>query len=102
MGRPGNYRSLQEVYSRAYPTGRRIHYAALNQRDQGFLAHLLKNSGSPVHLLANAVPPSPPLQSSKEGHTSNLPENLILYPVRAVRRKNLGELALLSAAHPDP
>ena len=100
-GRPGNYRSLQEVYSRAYPTGRRIHYAALNQRDQGFLAHLLKNSGSPVHLLANAVPPSPPLQSSKEGHISNLPENLILYPVRAVRRKNLGELALLSAAHPD-
>ena len=70
-GRPANYRSLQEVYSRAYPTGRRIHYAALNQRDQGFLAHLLKNSGSPVHLLANAVPPSPPLQSSKEGHTSN-------------------------------
>ena len=100
-GRPGNYLSLSEVYQRAYPTGPNIHYAALNQRDRGFLAHMLKESPSPVHLLANAVPPSTPFSESQEDKTWNLPENLLLYPVRAVRRKNLGELALLASAHHD-
>ena len=101
-GRPGNYRSLQEVYPRAYPTGKNIHYAALNQRDRGFLNRMLDGSLSPVHLLANAVPPSPTFSKSEEGKSNKeLPENLFLYPVRAVRRKNLGELALLATAHPD-
>jgi hypothetical protein len=49
-GRPGNYLSLSEVYQRAYPTGPTIHYAALNQRDRGFLAHMLKDSSSPGSL----------------------------------------------------
>jgi hypothetical protein len=100
-GRPGNYLSLSEVYQRAYPTGPTIHYAALNQRDRGFLAHMLKDSSSPVHLLANAVPPSTPFSESQEEKILDLPENLLLYPVRAVRRKNLGELALLASSHPD-
>ena len=100
-GRPGNYLSLREIYSRAYPTGSHIHYAALNQRDRGFLAHMLNDCPSPVHLLANAVPPSPSLPTLKGDSISHLPENLFLYPVRAVRRKNLGELALLASAHPD-
>ena len=63
-GRPGNYLSLREVYPRVYPTGSHIHYAALNQRDRSFLAHMLKDSPSPVHLLANAVPPSTPFSES--------------------------------------
>ena len=100
-GRPGNYISLSEVYQRAYPTGPNIHYAALNQRDRGFLAHMLKDSPSPVDLLANAVPPSTPFSAPQGGNTFNLPENLLLYPVRAVRRKNLGELALLASSHQD-
>lgn len=100
-GRPGNYLSLSEVYQRAYPTGPTIHYAALNQRDRGFLAHMLKDSSSPVHLLANAVPPSTPFSGSQEEKILDLPENLLLYPVRAVRRKNLGELALLASSHQD-
>jgi hypothetical protein len=100
-GRPGNYLSLSEVYQRAYPTGSTIHYAALNQRDRGFLAHMLKDSSSPVHLLANAVPPSTPFSESQEEKILDLPENLLLYPVRAVRRKNLGELALLASSHQD-
>lgn len=100
-GRPGNYLSLSEVYQRAYPTGHTIHYAALNQRDRGFLAHMLKDSSSPVHLLANAVPPSTPFSESQEEKILDLPENLLLYPVRAVRRKNLGELALLASSHQD-
>ena len=100
-GRPGNYLSLSEVYQRAYPTGHTIHYAALNQRDRGFLAHMLKDSASPVHLLANAVPPSTPFSEFQEEKILDLPENLLLYPVRAVRRKNLGELALLASSHQD-
>ena len=100
-GRPGNYLSLSEVYQRAYPTGHTIHYAALNQRDRGFLAHMLKDSSSRVHLLANAVPPSTPFSESQEEKILDLPENLLLYPVRAVRRKNLGELALLASSHQD-
>ena len=31
----------------------------------------------------------------------NLPSNLFLYPVRAVRRKNLGEIALIASAYPE-
>ncbi len=100
-GRPGNYLSLREVYPRVYPTGSHIHYAALNQRDRGFLAHMLKDSPSPVHLLANAVPPSSPFSAFARENICDLPENLLLYPVRAVRRKNLGELALLASAHHD-
>ena len=100
-GRPGNYISLSEVYQRAYPTGPNIHYAALNQRDRGFLAHMLKDSPSPVDLLANAVPPSTPFSKPQDGNKFGLPENLLLYPVRAVRRKNLGELALLASSHQD-
>ena len=100
-GRPGNYLSLSEVYQRAYPTGPNIHYAALNQRDRGFLAHMLKDSPSPVDLLANAVPPSTPFSKPQDGNKFGLPENLLLYPVRAVRRKNLGELALLASSHHD-
>jgi hypothetical protein len=52
-------------------------------------------------LLANAVPPSTPFSESQEEKILDLPENLLLYPVRAVRRKNLGELALLASSHQD-
>ena len=100
-GRPGNYLSLCEVYPRAYPTGTKIHYAALNQRDRDFLAHMLKDSPSPVHLLANAVPTVVTLPTHESKSKSSLPENLFLYPVRAVRLKNLGELALLASSHSD-
>jgi hypothetical protein len=52
-------------------------------------------------LLANAVPPSTPFSEFQEEKILDLPENLLLYPVRAVRRKNLGELALLASSHQD-
>ena len=99
-GRPDNFLSLKTVYNRAYPTSGRIHYAVLNQRDYLFFDELLEGSSSKVHLLANAIPSDIPKVevSSQRG---SLPENLYLYPVRAVRRKNLGELALLSMIHPD-
>ena len=102
-GRPGNFLNLGRSHERAYPTGGQIHYAALNRRDQSFLQYVLKDHPSSVHLLANAVPSVTPSDLVKTRRTSNsgIPDNLYLYPVRAVRRKNLGELALLAASHPE-
>lgn len=99
-GRPTNFGALKDVYPKAYPTSSNIHYAVLNHRDFSFMEGLLKNSASKVHLLANAIPP---IQESTQtqSHSTKLPDNLILYPVRAVRRKNLGELALISSAYGD-
>ncbi|HCM28445.1 MAG: hypothetical protein A2Z99_09135 [Treponema sp. GWB1_62_6] len=63
------------------------HYAALNGRDFSFL----KRAGLNVegaHLLPNAVVPMTA--------TPGLERTRYLYPVRAIRRKNLGEALLLS------
>ncbi len=79
-GRPLAY-SDQE-----YP--RDCHYAAINSRDCGFLLDAgLKPEG--LHLVPNMVDapsalPRVPLS------------NRVLYPVRAIRRKNIGEALLLS------
>ena len=79
-GRPLAY-SDQE-----YP--RDCHYAAINSRDLGFLLDAgLKPEG--LHLVSNMVdaPPAlPPVPLS----------NRVLYPVRAIRRKNIGEALLMS------
>ena len=99
-GRPENYLALNEVYHQTFPTSPQIHYAVLNHRDFSFLKVLLKDSESSVHLLANAIPAND-LQNISLPVKSYLPKNLILYPVRAVRRKNLGELAFLSVLYPE-
>ena len=98
-GRPGNFTCLNHCYASTYPSSERIHYAALNHRDLSFLDLMLAGLPSKAHLLANAIPFGGN-QADGETHPE-LPENLFLYPVRAVRRKNLGELALLSIAHPE-
>lgn len=93
-GRPDNYTNLGKLKKRLYPVAPHIHYAALNQRDVGFL----KAAGIPesnLHLLPNAVSPLP----NSEPRTPN-PEPLYVYPCRAIRRKNIGELLLWSAAMP--
>ena len=97
-GRPGNFRNLGSHYAGAYPIGPRIHYAALNHRDLSFLQVML-GEHSHSHLLANSIPESGEILSNES--YPDLPENLYLYPVRAVRRKNLGELALLSMLFPE-
>lgn len=65
------------------------HYAVINSRDY---RALLKAGATPqgVHLLPNmvALPESPAAESP--------PSELILYPIRAIRRKNIGEAILLS------
>ena len=99
-GRPSNFNALQEIYSTAYPSSSRIHYATLNHRDHSFLKKIFSGKTSQVHLLANAI--SIPLDKEVKNQSHrDLPDNLFLYPVRAVRRKNLGELALIASAHPE-
>jgi glycosyltransferase involved in cell wall biosynthesis len=100
-GRPALYARLLygvgegdpgRLAGRVYPLATHIHYAVLTDRDRSFLAV----AGIPedrLHLLPNAVAmPSPPTQVSHPFEN----RRLWLYPTRAIRRKNLGELLLWS------
>lgn len=79
--RPGAYSPAP------YPAD--CHYAVLNRRDRDVLqAAGLRPDG--VHLLPNEVAAPPP------GDPHAAPGHHVLYPVRAIRRKNVGEAILLS------
>ena len=85
-GRPGAY-----FKDDAYPTD--VHYGVINKRD----LRLLKQAGlrdAGLHYLPNMVSPLP--YGDHEGD-----KDLILYPVRGIRRKNLGEILLLSLFLPS-
>lgn len=107
-GRPENYKALflklagkdiGRLNKLLYPTGDHIGYAFINGRDRSFF----KNAGiapDHCHLLANPVW----LDIDKDA-AIDTPEfkdkKLYLYPTRSIRRKNLGELLLWSAAASD-
>ena len=90
-GRPENYQGLR-VHEQLYPLAPQIRYLTINSRDLSFLRSVGVPAGQ-SSLLPNAViapPTSPP-------ETAFYPDSsLILYPVRGIRRKNLGEFCLLS------
>lgn len=77
-----------DVYSlEAYPDG--AHWAVINRRDEA----MLRAAGAEaVTFLPNPVP-CPPWQG--EASFASGP-GLVLYPVRGIRRKNLGEAVLLA------
>ena len=78
------------------PYTRDCHYAVLNQRDYNLLLQAgLKADG--LHLLPNPVPPF--AQGSEKYGRSTAP---VLYPVRALRRKNIGEALLLTRFFKPP
>jgi len=84
-GRPGNYCREE------YPAD--CHYAVINTRDYGVLIRSgLKRSG--LHYLPNAIRP---LNVPKN---SGAQRDIVLYPVRAIRRKNIGEAIFLSLFAP--
>lgn len=94
-GRPANYAGQRKASSidQLYPSAPRFHYATLNQRD----AAILRGAGvseDRLHLLPNAVS-APPAVSPGDPPFPEA-DRFLLYPVRGIRRKNLGELALLS------
>lgn len=108
--RPGNYVQLKSALQLAtasqlghalYPQAGHLHYAVLNARD----LDILKRTGfKNVHLLPNPVFALPgltprPQARRKLAETIGVSEHrpLLLYPVRAIRRKNIGEALLWSA-----
>ena len=95
-GRPENYHNLrgeQEIY----PLAPQIHYLTINSRDLA----LLKNAGIPsqqISQLRNAIGPT---DETSRTPFSEATSPLLLYPVRGIRRKNLGEFCLLAALAPE-
>lgn len=105
--RPAMYARLRETLDLGdalYPQGAGIHYATLNRRDAG----ILERAGMEprrVHLLPNPVfdlgelPPRERVReklAARRGVPADAP--LLVYPVRGITRKNLGEMLLWSAA----
>src|SRR5690606_29176205 len=76
----------------AYPSD--CHYAVINQRDRRRLVQSGLNPEA-VHYLPNPVAPIAAASYPEQ------PEDHVLYPVRAIRRKNIGEAMLLSLFFPD-
>jgi hypothetical protein len=77
-----------DAYFKA-PYQRDCHYAVLNSRDYRILLSAgLKKKG--LHLLPNMVSPLETVSDERPAAP------VILYPVRAIRRKNIGEALLLS------
>ncbi|MEO7098385.1 MAG: HAD family hydrolase [Luteolibacter sp.] len=94
-GRPGNYQLIAGCET-LYPISPRIHYAFLNSRDlEIFTAAGLP--GQNTGILTNPIPC--PISSSNARNNSGPP--IIFAPIRGIRRKNIGELVLLSALAPD-
>lgn len=110
--RPANYRHLanawqtdnpQKLADKQYLTGTGIHYATLTGRDHKLL-HLAGIDDERLHILPNPVAEFPGSRTYEQVARSTrsqlgIPEtaNLVLYPVRGIRRKNLGELLLHAA-----
>ncbi|MHC4405721.1 MAG: glycosyltransferase family protein [Planctomycetota bacterium] len=89
-----------------YPQASHVHYAVLNRRDRGIL-RAAGVSDDCLHLLPN---PTPALERlpSRGGARDRLQEQFavghndrfVLYPVRCIRRKNVGEALLYSKLAP--
>ena len=88
-GRPQNLINLE---LETYPVAPQIHYATLNNRDA---QHLKAANITNVSVLPPPIEIPPVQRKPIEKATKSRP--LLLYPVRAIRRKNLGEAVLLAA-----
>ena len=99
-GRPENYRLLREHLGDGlddilYPNADHVWYAPINFRDKAFLEGI----GLPhVHELPNSV-----TQHVKQASQPAQPgkARTIVYPARAIRRKNMGEFLLWSLLAPE-
>ncbi len=91
-GRPENAPLLNGC-ANPYPIASHVHYAFINTRD----LRRFTGAGLPegnAHLLAN------PCSEDRPATRSDSDVPLLLYPVRGIRRKNLGELLLLMLLAP--
>ncbi|MCA9074904.1 MAG: glycosyltransferase family 4 protein [Planctomycetaceae bacterium] len=106
--RPANYRHLtqtlgmDDLSADVYFQAEYVHYATLNGRD----FNVLSNAGvsaERLHFLPNPVPEMGELPSREEARAKleerfgvSPEDRYVLYPVRGIRRKNVGEMVLLS------
>ncbi|TWT46806.1 HAD family hydrolase [Botrimarina hoheduenensis] len=114
--RPENYRHLRQALDEddaarlgalLYPQAAGVHYATLTERD----ADILRSAGvapGRLHTLPNPVAEFASFPPQDEARARVLPAlglpaeaRLIVYPVRGIRRKNLGEMLLLAALVPE-
>jgi glycosyltransferase involved in cell wall biosynthesis len=99
-GRPENYQNQTHAPATVlYPSAPQIHYAVINRRDRD----ILRGAGLDVdclHLLPNAVG-APPKATEAGSPDFAKGKTFFLYPTRGIRRKNIGELLLLSALAGD-
>ena len=76
-----------DVYAARWEYPENCHYAVINRRDYSYLKRAgLREEG--LHLIPNEVVPI--------AAAPGLPRTRYLYPVRGIRRKNLGEALLVS------
>ncbi len=108
--RPANYRHLVGDESgstqRLYPQADDIHYAVLNSRDHG----ILRSAGvepQRLNLLPNPVPPLAHMPQRKDARRRlqqcfdvATSDRFMFYPIRCIRRKNVGEALLYAALAP--
>ena len=108
--RPANYRRLTECQDDTtpigevlYPQASSIHFSVLNRRDQQILLAAGVDKQR-LHFLPNPVAPFGEFPRRDEARRKlearfGIPtrQRLLLYPIRGIRRKNLGEALLWSA-----
>lgn len=99
-GRPANYRLLKQhlggivgLSRTLYPVSANIRYAVLNSRDRASLG--ASGLGGGANVLPNPVAIPPGGAAIKRDVFEA--ERLIVYPTRAIRRKNLGEAVFWAA-----
>ena len=93
--RPVNYRRREDFRAPgepAFPFAPRVGYATINRRDR----NILLRAGLPEECSFALPNPVPRLDPAPTAHSDS---NLILYPVRALARKNLGEFLLLARCY---
>lgn len=93
QGRPDNYRVVADQLE-LYPFSPRIRHAFLNRRD----LEIFTRAGLPLENAA--LLPNPVDAGVKNEPLEKHGTALLFAPVRGIRRKNLGELVLLSALLP--
>ncbi|MDX1680239.1 MAG: HAD family hydrolase [Akkermansiaceae bacterium] len=92
-GRQQNYAVVPDP-TRLYPTGPHIRYVFLNEQDR----ELFQNNGlekDRAELTVNPVPIPEKLENKANGNP------ILFAPIRAIRRKNMGELVMLAALAPN-
>jgi len=116
-GRYGNLRFLVDAgVSDMYPAGPNVHYVTINSRDR----EILEDAGvtavtylpNPVDIPAGTAQPAPEATPTirerlVDAYGSEFPRfhrdhRIFLYPVRAIRRKNILEAALVTMLQEEP